>query len=374
VLDAGIAAVAVVLVAITILGADVVGAPIAGPTWLVAAFPFLLGLPLLWRRIRPLEAWIVIMGALVVQAVVTADSPEGLEVIFAVGAGCYAVAAYTQRWRAVAGLAIALAGYGVYAGENRDIRSGRTSDLWAGAFFGIGLLACWLVGRLVRELRDRRTLTRRTQQREAEADRAVADERARLARELHDIVSHKLSVVVVQAAGARAQGGPESATLEKIERSGRESLVEMRRLLGVLRADDADATLVPQPGIGDLTSLVEHVRDAGVPVELTVHGACGSLPVAIELSVYRIVQEALTNVVRHAGAAHATVTVCASAESVQVDVVDDGSGVGAVGVDGGHGLIGMRERVALLHGELHTGARPGGGFQVSATLPISASG
>jgi signal transduction histidine kinase len=321
-----------------------------------------------------LEAWIVIMGALVVQAVVTADSPEGLEVIFAVGAGCYAVAAYTQRWRAVAGLAIALAGYGVYAGENRDIRSGRTSDLWAGAFFGIGLLACWLVGRLVRELRDRRTLTRRTQQREAEADRAVADERARLARELHDIVSHKLSVVVVQAAGARAQGGPESATLEKIERSGRESLVEMRRLLGVLRADDADATLVPQPGIGDLTSLVEHVRDAGVPVELTVHGACGSLPVAIELSVYRIVQEALTNVVRHAGAAHATVTVCASAESVQVDVVDDGSGVGAVGVDGGHGLIGMRERVALLHGELHTGARPGGGFQVSATLPISASG
>jgi signal transduction histidine kinase len=373
-LDAGIAAGAMAMVAVTNYGADVVGAPIAGPTWLVASLPFLWGLPLLWRRIRPLEAWIVIIGALVVQALVTANSPEGLEVIFAVGAGCYAVAAYTQRWQAVASLLIALAGYGVYAGENRDIRSGRTSDLWAGAFFGIGLLACWLVGRLVRELRDRRTLAERAQQRETESQRAVVDERARLARELHDIVSHKLSVVVVQAAGARAQGGPDSATLEKIEKSGRESLVEMRRLLGVLRADDAEATLAPQPGIDDLTSLVDHVRDAGVPVELTIRGACASLPVAIELSVYRIVQEALTNVVRHAGPARAAVTVCAGTECVQVDVVDDGRGLAEVGVDPGHGLVGMRERVALLHGELHTCARPGGGFQVSATLPLSASG
>jgi signal transduction histidine kinase len=142
--------------------------------------------------------------------------------------------------------------------------------------------------------------------------------------------------------------------------------------LGVLRADDEQATLVPQPGIGDLDELVQHVRDSGVPVELTVTGVDTALPAAIELSVFRIVQEALTNVVKHAGPARATVSVTATPDSVRIEVCDDGRAAPVSPEGPGHGLIGMRERAALLHGEVSAGPGIGGGFRVSATLPLAA--
>jgi signal transduction histidine kinase len=191
-----------------------------------------------------------------------------------------------------------------------------------------------------------------------------------LARELHDIVSHNLSVVVVQAAGARAQGSSDSATLEKIERSGRESLVEMRRLLGVLRRDGDDASLMPQPGIAQLDSLADHVRAAGLAVTLAVDGDYRDIPAPIDHTAYRIVQEALTNTLKHAGPAHATVTVRRAVAAVSIEVADDGTGPAVNTSGSGHGLLGMRERAGLLGGELCAERGAAGGFVVSARLPL----
>lgn len=178
-------------------------------------------------------------------------------------------------------------------------------------------------------------------------------------------VSHNLSVVILQAAGAQAAGSPDAGTLEKIERSGRQALVEMRRLLGVLRQpgdQPGQAGLSPQPGVADLGTLAEGVRAAGLPVQLTVTGDPAQLPTAVDISAYRIVQEALTNVLKHAGKASAQVTVSCGTSEVVIEVSDDGTGP-SVGRqhEGGHGLAGMRERVALFGGELSAGPQPGAG-------------
>jgi signal transduction histidine kinase len=215
------------------------------------------------------------------------------------GVAAYSVAAYGDRRGAYLGLAAFTAGYAVYALEDRNIQSGRTGELWAGAFFAVGLPAAWLGGVFVHSGRERAALQAVADEHERTAAVAVAEERSRLARELHDIVSHNLSVVVLQAGGARAQGEyAPAATLEKIECSSREALVEMRRLLGVQRESDGSASLAPQPGITELEALSATVRAAGLPVELTIEGAHDDLPPALQLSVYRIVQEALTNAPR----------------------------------------------------------------------------
>ena len=230
-------------------------------------------------------------------------------------------------------------------------------------------MAVWLIGAFVRYRRDERQVIARTTELEQQARSAVADERIRLARELHDVVAHNLSVVVLQAAGARASGAGDPTTLEKIERSGRESLIEMRRLLGVLRRDGDDAELAPQQGVASIAELAERVRAAGVGVELHIDDACRQLPPALDASVYRIVQESLTNVIKHAGCARTRVDVHSDAQAVCVDVVDDGtSATPGTSGEGGHGLIGMRERVALFGGELTAGPVPGGGFAVRARL------
>jgi len=178
-------------------------------------------------------------------------------------------------------------------------------------------------------------------------------------------------VVVLQAAGARASGKPAGAALEKIENSGRQALAETRRLLGVLRDTDEETGLAPQPGVGELDTLAASVRAAGVPVNLVISGDPAALPAAVDVSVYRIVQEALTNVLKHAGPARADVMVGSAKEAVTIEITDNGTGApGDQSLDGGHGLAGMRERVAIFGGELCTGPRPGGGFAVRARLPI----
>jgi signal transduction histidine kinase len=229
----------------------------------------------------------------------------------------------------------------------------------------------WLAGVLVRARRQAVSLAVRNQALQRAAERAVAEERARIARELHDIVAHHLSVVVLQAAGARASGRPAAAALEKIEDSGRQALTEMRRLLGVLRAPREEFRLTPQPGLGELAALAESVRAAGLPVRLVVDGDHAALPSAVGVSAYRIVQEALTNVLKHAGPAHAEVAVGWADGAVMIEVTDDGSGNPAAGAQaGGHGLAGMRERAAVFGGELVAGPRPSGGFAVRARLPL----
>ena len=202
--------------------------------------------------------------------------------------------------------------------------------------------------------------------------KATAAERTRIARELHDIVAHHLSVVVLQAAGARASGKAAEAALEKIEHSGRQALAETRRLLGVLRESAGETGLGPQPGVGELEALADSVRAAGLPVNLVISGESAALPAAVDVSVYRIVQEALTNVLKHAGPARADVTIGCARDTVTIEVTDNGTGEpGRPATADGHGLAGMRERVAIFGGDLRAGPRPGGGFAVRARLPLA---
>jgi signal transduction histidine kinase len=209
--------------------------------------------------------------------------------------------------------------------------------------------------------------------RERAAHDAVMAERSRIARELHDAVAHSMSVMVVQAGAARTviDRDPEAAkaAIARIEETGRDGLTEMRRLIGVLTAPGTEADLSPQPGLAQFEALLETVRGAGVPVEVVTRGRPRQLPPSADLIAYRVVQEALTNVVRHAGGAHARVLLDWSHDALAIEVADDGRG-GAADAAGGHGLIGMRERVALYGGSLETGARPGGGFSVRVRLPF----
>jgi signal transduction histidine kinase len=329
----------------------------------------LLTVPLVFRRRQPLLACALVLGGLCAFSIVN-GSPEGLEVIVPLAAVSYSVSAHSTRPVAYVGLAVLAVGYGIYAVDDPNITSGRTSDLWAGAFFGVAILALWLLGVFLRGRAEERMLERRAAAFEREARTAVSDERSRMARELHDIVSHNLSVVVVQAAGARASG-VDSTALEKIERSGREALVEMRRLLGVLREEEHAPDAMPQPGLAQLPELAENVRAAGLPVALTVNGDLQGLPTAVELSAYRIVQEALTNALKHAGPAEVDVVVDRTVDAVAISVTDNGAVAHQNGsTPNGHGLIGMRERVALFGGELRAGPRGERGFEVVARLPV----
>ncbi|MFE2948464.1 sensor histidine kinase, partial [Embleya sp. NPDC059267] len=202
-----------------------------------------------------------------------------------------------------------------------------------------------------------------------------AAERARIARELHDVVAHNVSVMVVQADGAAyaLDAAPELTreALGTISATGREALAEMRRLLGVLRSQSEGDAYVPQPGVEQLEDLLERVRSAGLPVDLTVEGVPVELSQGVALTVYRIVQEALTNTRKHGGPdAKARVRLRYLGEDVELDVGDDGRGAAAPGDGMGHGLVGMCERVALFGGHLETGPRPDGGWRVRARLPV----
>lgn len=214
-------------------------------------------------------------------------------------------------------------------------------------------------------------------ERELLSQQAVTDERGRIARELHDAVAHSVSLMVVQTQALRASGvDPQAApTLDRIAGLGREALSEMHRMLGVLRPQQDGAERAPQPGVEDIAALVAQVREAGLEAGLRVEGDRRALPAGVDLSAYRIVQEALTNVIRHAHAANAIVTVRYGSDALELQVVDDGVGPQAPGDNGngsgGHGLLGMRERVALFDGELELGAGPSGGYRVRAVLPLS---
>jgi signal transduction histidine kinase len=218
-------------------------------------------------------------------------------------------------------------------------------------------------------------------ERELQAREAVADERARIARELHDIVGHALNLIVIQSGGAQRvlQSKPELArdSLVSIESAGRQALTDMERMLGILRATgEVDDGLSPQPGLGQVQQLAADVTQAGLPVDVVVEGTSRPLPPSVDLSAYRIIQEALTNALKHAGPARARVTIHHRPESLELEVSDDGRGARDGGGDDGRegrGLIGMRERVGMFGGELSAGPRPGGGFRVHVRLPLVAA-
>jgi signal transduction histidine kinase len=244
---------------------------------------------------------------------------------------------------------------------------------WGEALFGaVVLFVAWYVGRRLRLRQERAAQLAREQA--AEARRIVVEERARIARELHDVVAHRVSLMTVQAGAAKAVAAedPEAAlrAMGAVEEAGRQALAELRHLLGVLRPEADPDGLGPQPGLADLPKLVEQVRGAGLDVSLATDGVSGELPARVDLFAYRIVQEALTNVLKHAGpGARTEVRLGTDSRGIVVEVRDDGQGATVMPGSGGHGLVGMRERARLLGGTLEARPRPGGGFQVVAHLP-----
>jgi signal transduction histidine kinase len=237
-------------------------------------------------------------------------------------------------------------------------------------FFTLLFGAPWLAGKIVQ--RRRLGEARMRHERDA-AEAAIVDERARIARELHDVVAHAISVIVLQARGGRRllDIEPEETrgALDTIERTGQQALVEMRRLVGLLRESDEALELAPQPTLSRLDHLVAQVQAAGLPVEVAIEGTPVELPPGVDLSAYRIVQEALTNALKHAGPTQARITLHYRADGLDVGIADDGVGADSGGNGAGYGLAGIRERVLVVGGELDAGPRPDGGFAVHARLP-----
>jgi signal transduction histidine kinase len=241
----------------------------------------------------------------------------------------------------------------------------------------------WLAGFVLRESAEqaeaaemRATLAE--QEREADALRAVVEERTRIARELHDIVGHSVSVMTVQTSGVRRLLHPEQEqereALLAVERTGREALAEMRRVVGALRDADESPALAPRPSLSRVDRLVAQARETGLPVDLEIDGEPVPLPAGVGLTAYRLVQEGLTNTIKHAAARHAEVHVRYDGDHLEIEVCDDGrgaDGADSVPSGSGHGLVGMRERVSIYGGELEAGPRPGGGFRLRARLPVA---
>ncbi|GGK86365.1 two-component sensor histidine kinase [Sphaerisporangium melleum] len=333
----------------------------------------LLLLPLLWRRRHPVPAFAAVALISFVQWVTGVQPiPANVTVLVAL----YAVAsACALRWSVTAG---AIAELGIVL---LMARYGGLS-LYSLASGSVFVAATWIAG-IYASTRRRylEGLEERAERAERERDQqvriAAAAERARIARELHDVVAHNVSVMIVQADGAAyaIDGDPEQArrAMRTISGTGRQALAEMRRLVGVLRKDDAgEEEYAPQPGVADLDDLLAHFRQSGLPVEYAVTGVRRDLPEGVQLAIYRIVQEALTNTLKHGGPkARAGVEMDYGPHEIHLRVSDDGRGAAAPRSIDGHGLIGMRERVAMYDGSVQASPSPGGGFQVTVRLPLA---
>jgi signal transduction histidine kinase len=370
-------AVAIVLAGVGLV--DAIHTRFAEPLSAAIVATLLTFLPLGLRRRHPVGVLATVAASSLILELALGNPANGkqysFEVFVAWLIAAYSAGAYTEGRRQRIAVAIGVAAAVVWivwsfaagADDQNTVPS---------TFFAV---VAWLGGRsmrrrqqLVELLGDRAQQLER--EREARIRATVAEERARIARELHDVVAHSVSVMVVQAqAGPRlvADRDQTVAAFEAIEASGREALVELRRLLGILRTADEQLSIGPQPGLGSLAGLVDQLREAGLPVELAIEGEPVALAPGVDLAAFRIVQEALTNTLKHGGRTGARVVVRYSALDVELEIVDDGAGVPVKLNGSGHGLIGMRERTALYGGRLDAGPRAGGGFAVRASLPLA---
>ena len=328
----------------------------------LVVFVVLESLPLWWRRRYPVLVLGLIVCADVARwALGLSNEPSGPALVFAV----YAVSVYgrSSARLVVAGIAIAVIVTAVaflLLGEfpvSRDL-------IPAGALSLVG----WVVGDYMRSRR--RFFTELVARHQSEREQSAEEERLRIARELHDVVAHNVSVMAIQAGAARVSGSSTEETLQSIEKGARDTLVELNKLLGVLRKSPGAPQLEPQPTLSEVDGLLKPAREAGLDAKLKVTGERRPLPAALDLSAYRIVQEAITNVLKHANASRVEVLIDYQPEGVVLTISDNGSGPSGA-PSAGHGLIGMRERVALFGGKMGTGSSPLGGFTVHARLPLS---
>jgi signal transduction histidine kinase len=348
--------------------------PGAGPNVVFIVGSLLWTLPLLLRRRFPFAAPVFTFA---VQAAASAFDPAlGVETtaLVALLLSFWVVGAENERGEAIAAAAIGFAS--ILAVAELDTRVSLENAVWGVI---LGGAACLIASALRRRGERAGELERRARRlesdREERARAAVVEERTRIARDLHDLIAHSVSLMTVQAGAARLVLPDDPARahepLLSVEETGREALAEMRRLFGIVRGDEGDAALAPQPGLARLDALLEQAGKAGLPVELEVEGARRTLPPGVDLTAYRIVQEALTNARKHGGAGRAQVTIRYGREALDVEIRNDGRRT-RVAKQAGHGLVGMRERVSLYGGELQAGPQGEGGYAVRARLPVEA--
>jgi signal transduction histidine kinase len=333
-------------------------------------------LVLLLRRRYPFAAPASLMiGAAAVSFADGRFMPFTFTGFLAILTACFLLGMLEDRRQALIGLGLSFAALAIVI-ANDPAPVGADGIIIPTIFLMVWLFGFGLGRRLesAREAEERAARIER--QRAEEARAAVAEERARIARELHDVVGHAVSVMTVQASGVRRLLKPdqqrEREALEIVEQTGREALAEMRRLVGVLRRPEEAPALAPQPSLQHLDRLVEQAGEAGLPVDVKIEGKAIELSAGLDLTAYRLVQEALTNSIKHADATRAEVVVRYGDGVVELLVSDDGRGASDGKADGGgHGLVGMRERVAVYGGELEAGPRPDGGYALHARLPLS---
>jgi signal transduction histidine kinase len=357
IVDSGLAAVLLVLLMVAVLTDD---GYLSGPRWAYQVAAVLMPVPLAWRRFLPLASVAVVMAGLAGQALVVSPAPTLDAALVPLLVSVFSVARYTERRRAAAGLVTSLVAGLVWVGAD-DV------------FFPVVTFGgAWLAGRLVRVSAQQAGVERERaealiRERAAAMRANVAEERARIAREVHDVVAHTLGLIVVQAGAERIHakpGSPEHTTLASIEQSGRSALEQMGRLLGMLRGNEL---LAPPPGLDGVDELVAAVRSTRRTVDLVVTGEPRSVAADVAVSAYRIIQEALTNSMRHSGSSRVEVRLSWEPTMLRIEVRDDGT-VPSPAPEG-HGLLGIRERVALHGGVLTTGRSDWGGFLLAATLP-----
>jgi signal transduction histidine kinase len=339
-------------------------------------------MPLLLRRRFPFGAPAFLFAGLALVSLVSPAAVYGGTsfTLFALMLAFWAAGAQRERQPAVAGAAIGLAAVVVMlatGGRGGVVRTGDAElSLFIWSLIAVGLplgaFALRAPAQRAAELQER--ADRLEREREERTRAAVAAERARIARDLHDVIAHSVTVMTVQGGAARLLLDSDPARAREpllvVEETGHQALADMRRLVGIVQDEPERApALTPQPGLADLPALAEKLRRAGLPTDLVVHGEPETLTPGVELTAYRVVQEALTNALKHAGPATARVTVIYEPQALRLEISDDGPGTSSQ-QNGGHGLVGMRERVALYGGRLEVGARAGGGFSVRARLPL----
>jgi signal transduction histidine kinase len=337
-----------------------------------AALMVVAGAALAWRRVHPIPVGLVVVAASLTQAALGMSMHTAVAPVVAILLVSWSIGANEERPRAVLGLVLLVCG--VWSGIGIDVlhgtdHYGSTDVPWIGMLIALpGVLGI----RFGARTRSLRAAEARAERLELERREAIAEERARIARELHDVIAHSVSVMTVQAGAAeemlRVDPARALEPVRAVQATGRQALVEMKRLVGMLREGDAETGLAPQPGAAEVERLVAQMREAGLDVELRVEGTPRPVPIGVDLSAYRVVQEALTNSLKHGGGARAIVTLRYGEEELGLEVSDDGRG--ETGPGQGHGLAGMRERVGIFGGSFEAGPCADGGFAVRASLPF----